>query len=232
MPTYRMSSTGGNKCQSVCNSIQYHIRQLVLFLGETRNHFDYFRKIRDSRIERYVIETNKLLIRLDKLITDAPKDPEKRKLHERTVVQWANDDDVRLCPSCAKSFNLSRRRHHCRLCGGIMCHNCSQFLDFEYARKNYLVRLVIDWMIWSQAKWSVRPIWRRATSQHCPRPICREEAAAAACSQSLTRAVTLTSEFAGIARFFWIEGINKSKTISLNLYCLNFMIKCVKVLKK
>ena len=72
------------------------------------------------------------------MITDAPKDPEKRKLHEKTVVQWANDEDVRLCPSCAKSFNLSRRRHHCRLCGGIMCHNCSQFLEFEYARKNSL----------------------------------------------------------------------------------------------
>ncbi|CAG2177307.1 unnamed protein product, partial [Oppiella nova] len=108
-------------------------RQMTI--GETRNHFDHFRRIRDSRIERYVMETNKLLIRLDKLITDAPKEPEKRKLHEKTVVLWANDDDVRLCPNCAKSFNLSRRRHHCRLCGGIMCHNCSQFLDFVYARK-------------------------------------------------------------------------------------------------
>ncbi|XP_054163556.1 rabenosyn-5-like [Oppia nitens] len=128
---------GGSESLASGSSGQSYVdiwrRQMTI--GETRNHLDWFRKIRDSRIERYVIETNKLLIRLDKLITDAPKDPEKRKLHERSIVVWANDVDVRLCPNCAKSFNLSRRRHHCRLCGGIMCHNCSQFLDFIYARK-------------------------------------------------------------------------------------------------
>ena len=48
---------------------------------------------------------------------------------------WANNADVPLCPSCAKSFNITRRRHHCRLCGGIMCHACSHFLDFSYAKK-------------------------------------------------------------------------------------------------
>lgn len=31
-----------------------------------------------------------------------------------SVVVWANDEDVRLCIFCAKSFNISRRRHHCR----------------------------------------------------------------------------------------------------------------------
>lgn len=106
---------------------------IFILLGPTKSHFDYFKKIRDPRVERHVIETNKLLIRLDKLVTDAPSDPEKRKIHERTVVQWANNPDVKLCPSCAKSFNFSRRRHHCRLCGGIMCHNCSEFLEFTLA---------------------------------------------------------------------------------------------------
>jgi rabenosyn-5 len=51
------------------------------------------------------------------------------------TVKWANDDHVALCPSCAKSFNIGRRRHHCRLCGAIMCHDCSQFLELNYARK-------------------------------------------------------------------------------------------------
>ncbi|KAI1278741.1 Rabenosyn-5 [Halotydeus destructor] len=103
--------------------------------GQSRRHFDYFKQIREDRVERYVIETNKLLIRLDKLITDAPADVNKRKLHEKNIVSWVSDADVKLCPSCAKTFNLGRRRHHCRLCGAIMCHNCSQFLEFEYAKK-------------------------------------------------------------------------------------------------
>lgn len=103
--------------------------------GASVSHTESFKKLRESKIDRYVVETNKLLIRLDKLITDAPDDPEKRKDHEKCIVPWVSDADVRLCPGCAKSFGLSRRRHHCRLCGGIMCHACSHFIDFSFARK-------------------------------------------------------------------------------------------------
>lgn len=104
-------------------------------IGQSTSHFKEFKKTRDTRIERYAAETNKLVIRLDKLITDAPTDPEKRKHHEKKIVNWANDVDVKLCPGCAKSFNISRRRHHCRLCGAIMCQSCSLFLDFDFAKK-------------------------------------------------------------------------------------------------
>lgn len=121
---------------AVANSSQYYvIWRENQKIGQTRSHFEEFKQIRERRVERYVIETNKLLIRLDKLITDAPHEIEKRKQHEKHVVMWVSDSDVKLCPNCAKSFNLGRRRHHCRLCGGIMCHNCSLFLDFDYARK-------------------------------------------------------------------------------------------------
>nr|XP_045615838.1 rabenosyn-5-like [Procambarus clarkii] len=104
-------------------------------LGPSRSHTALFKKIRSARIDSFVAETNKLLIRLDKLLKDLPNDPVKRKAHERNIVMWAEDKDVPLCPFCARSFNLARRRHHCRLCGGIMCDECSHFLTFDYARK-------------------------------------------------------------------------------------------------
>ena len=48
--------------------------------GACRSQTDLFKNIRDTRIDRFVIETNKLLIRLDKLISpDVPADPGKRK---------------------------------------------------------------------------------------------------------------------------------------------------------
>ncbi|CAN7988730.1 unnamed protein product [Ixodes hexagonus] len=102
-------------------------------IGMTQRHTEAFRSIRSQRVERYVSQTNKLLIRLGKLLSDVPADPEKRKAHEKAIVPWVQDADVKLCPGCAKPFNLSRRRHHCRLCGGIMCHVCSQFLDLALA---------------------------------------------------------------------------------------------------
>lgn len=104
-------------------------------LGPSRSHTALFKKIRSARIDSFVAETNKLLIRLDKLLKDLPNDPVKRKAHERSIVMWAEDKDVPLCPFCARSFNLARRRHHCRLCGGIMCDECSHFLTFDYAKK-------------------------------------------------------------------------------------------------
>ncbi|XP_012542286.1 rabenosyn-5 [Monomorium pharaonis] len=104
-------------------------------IGAITSHTKYFKDIRNTRLERYAYETNKLLIRLDKLLNNLPSDPVDRKVHERTIVPWIDEKDVKLCPNCAKSFHLARRKHHCRLCGAVMCHNCTVFLSLNDARK-------------------------------------------------------------------------------------------------
>ncbi|XP_076294582.1 rabenosyn-5 isoform X2 [Lasioglossum baleicum] len=104
-------------------------------IGEIKSHTVYFKEIRNARLERYSTETNKLLIRLDKLLNNLPADPVDRKAHERTIVPWIDEKDVKLCPNCAKSFHIARRKHHCRLCGAVMCHNCTVFLSLHDARK-------------------------------------------------------------------------------------------------
>ncbi|XP_076659419.1 protein RUFY3 isoform X2 [Halictus rubicundus] len=38
---------------------------------------------------------------------------------------WANDRLVTHCKSCNREFNIARRKHHCRNCGKIFCHACS-----------------------------------------------------------------------------------------------------------
>eukprot|EP00756_Hemistasia_phaeocysticola_P025685 Hpha_TRINITY_DN16017_c0_g2::TRINITY_DN16017_c0_g2_i1::g.118006::m.118006 len=48
---------------------------------------------------------------------------------ERTDVTnccWKKDADVRSCENCRSMFSFMRRRHHCRLCGGIFCNVCSE----------------------------------------------------------------------------------------------------------
>ncbi|XP_045117500.1 RUN and FYVE domain-containing protein 2-like isoform X2 [Portunus trituberculatus] len=39
--------------------------------------------------------------------------------------QWAPDKEASNCRLCEKEFSISRRRHHCRHCGNIFCHGCS-----------------------------------------------------------------------------------------------------------
>ncbi|ORY90347.1 armadillo-type protein [Syncephalastrum racemosum] len=38
---------------------------------------------------------------------------------------WVNDIDVTNCSACSNPFGPLRRRHHCRHCGNIFCHECS-----------------------------------------------------------------------------------------------------------
>ncbi len=38
---------------------------------------------------------------------------------------WEQDDEVKTCNKCNDEFNVARRKHHCRRCGRIFCHDCS-----------------------------------------------------------------------------------------------------------
>lgn len=83
-----------------------------------------FNHIRTKHNENIINETNKLILRLDKLINAEDID-----------IEWAPDDLVKLCPTCGREFTLARRRHHCRVCGAITCNNCSKFLEYKKACK-------------------------------------------------------------------------------------------------
>lgn len=54
-------------------------------VGVSRSSGDYFKAVRSARLERFATETNKLLIRLDKLVCNMPSEPNQRKLHEQIV---------------------------------------------------------------------------------------------------------------------------------------------------
>lgn len=105
-------------------------------LGTSRSHTLMFKTLRDDRFERFSHEINKLIIRLDKLLTNMPLDPIKKKNHEQSIVPWLDGKDVPRCPNCTRSFNpITKRQHHCRLCGCIMCHECSFFLPLNKAKQ-------------------------------------------------------------------------------------------------
>uniref|UniRef100_A0A3Q3F9B0 FYVE, RhoGEF and PH domain containing 4b n=1 Tax=Kryptolebias marmoratus TaxID=37003 RepID=A0A3Q3F9B0_KRYMA len=44
----------------------------------------------------------------------------------RRAPRWIRDNEVTLCMTCREPFNaLTRRRHHCRACGYVVCWKCS-----------------------------------------------------------------------------------------------------------
>ncbi|KHJ95753.1 FYVE zinc finger [Oesophagostomum dentatum] len=124
-----------NVSKSARVSVQPNTLPFTVNSGTTRSHTEYFQKVRDSSVNESAVRTNMLIIRLDRLINECPVDPSKRKEFEREVVPWSADSESLHCTKCAAKFGLARRRHHCRLCGRVMCHQCSKFLSFLSARK-------------------------------------------------------------------------------------------------
>ena len=59
----------------------------------------------------------------------------RSKAYYKSIVTWIDDKDVPLCPNCGKTFNILFRKHHCRLCGAVMCSKCSQFISFQLAKQ-------------------------------------------------------------------------------------------------
>jgi hypothetical protein len=50
----------------------------------------------------------------------------KESKQEKYGVTWQLDAEVTQCNECSKPFNAFRRKHHCRNCGMIFCHECSK----------------------------------------------------------------------------------------------------------
>lgn len=64
----------------------YYESNEVQTVGVSRSSTEYLKGVRSARLERYATETNKLLIRLDKLVCNMPSEPNQRKQHEQEVI--------------------------------------------------------------------------------------------------------------------------------------------------
>lgn len=106
-------------------------------IGATHSHLSDFKRHRAARIDHYVVEVNKLIIRLEKLTSFDRMNTDSAKIRaiERSVVSWVNDQDVPFCPDCGNKFTMRNRRHHCRLCGSIMCKRCTELITIPFANK-------------------------------------------------------------------------------------------------
>ncbi|KAF1952377.1 hypothetical protein CC80DRAFT_479620 [Byssothecium circinans] len=108
--------------------------------GFERNHFDEFASTRRRKVDREHMEVSRLekrLTKLTQLLADPPPpDPNtsssgfwplsgaknQRKALEQSIITWEEDAKISHCPFCQQEFtNYTFRRHHCRVCGRIIC---------------------------------------------------------------------------------------------------------------
>lgn len=53
------------------------------------------------------------------------------KSFEQQVVPWESDSASSSCRVCDAVFNFNYRKHHCRLCGLLVCSGCTSWLPFK-----------------------------------------------------------------------------------------------------
>ncbi|KAF2870460.1 hypothetical protein BDV95DRAFT_495449 [Massariosphaeria phaeospora] len=107
--------------------------------GLERSHYDEFASIRRKRVDREHMEVSRLekrLTKLTQLLANPPPDETansgpfwllsgakaQRKALEQSIITWEEDATVLNCPFCQQDFsNYTFRRHHCRMCGRVVC---------------------------------------------------------------------------------------------------------------
>ncbi|KAF2232546.1 hypothetical protein EV356DRAFT_517305 [Viridothelium virens] len=107
--------------------------------GLERDHTSEFAAIRRKTVDKAYLEVSRLekrLTKLTQLLTNPPLDSgqggllwsltgtkaQQQRQLEQSVVNWEEDASVLKCPFCQQEFsNYSFRRHHCRLCGRVVC---------------------------------------------------------------------------------------------------------------
>ena len=55
--------------------------------------------------------------------------------------KWVPNDMYEDCKICKAYFNLVRRKHHCRQCGGLVCYNCSTRKEYVSGYADERVRV-------------------------------------------------------------------------------------------
>lgn len=64
----------------------------------------------------------------------------ERNALEQRITIWKSDTGVNSCHICTRQFNMLIRKHHCRLCGNIICDSvdtgCSNDVPITTLRKN------------------------------------------------------------------------------------------------
>ncbi|XP_077593949.1 FYVE, RhoGEF and PH domain-containing protein 4a [Stigmatopora nigra] len=75
---------------------------------------------------------------------NASKDGEENAELGKRAPRWIRDNEVTMCMKCKESFNaLTRRRHHCRACGYVVCWKCSDnkvALEYDGNKVNKVCR--------------------------------------------------------------------------------------------
>lgn len=100
------------------------LRQDNEFLKQVSADYENLR-LDNDRLREQVKEGEQTLEELGQQLSWSKLQVDTMKEEVNVPGAWEKDSMAVECKICSKEFNLARRRHHCRNCGGIFCDSCS-----------------------------------------------------------------------------------------------------------
>ncbi|KAK3569793.1 hypothetical protein QTP86_004598 [Hemibagrus guttatus] len=91
-------------------------------------------------------ETIEIFLQKNETFKMAAKEVEEVSITDlgKRAPRWIRDNEVTMCMKCREPFNaLTRRRHHCRACGYVVCWKCSDNkapLEYDGNKMNKVCR--------------------------------------------------------------------------------------------
>ncbi|KAJ1753444.1 carboxypeptidase Y-deficient [Coemansia sp. RSA 1821] len=136
--TAQLAGRNGHPCR-VCDECA---TRTAFVEGQTRSHTRAFSHLRRRTADAAALAGTRIERRLERLAvvhgewqqtsTSLVATTRRRELQdaEQTVVVWQDDAEAPSCFLCERAFGLAVRRHHCRLCGRVVCNGraCSALL--------------------------------------------------------------------------------------------------------
>jgi len=100
------------------------LKQETDFLRQVSNDYENIRR-ENGRLREMSRENDKTLEELGQQLSWNKLQLDSMKEETQVAGAWERDSDALSCKLCDKEFNIARRKHHCRNCGGIFCDSCS-----------------------------------------------------------------------------------------------------------
>uniref|UniRef100_A0A915IRP7 FYVE-type domain-containing protein n=1 Tax=Romanomermis culicivorax TaxID=13658 RepID=A0A915IRP7_ROMCU len=99
-------------------------------LENSKNTEQDYSKVKMEReaLQRKIMEYERTLEELGVTLSKSKLEVDclKEDMAPLVDAQWESDKETTSCKACQQKFSLSRRKHHCRNCGGIFCNACSE----------------------------------------------------------------------------------------------------------
>jgi len=99
-------------------------KQEIDFLRQVSRDYDNLRQ-ENAKLREQAKEGEQTLEELGQQLSWSKLQVDSMKEEVNPQGSWTKDSEATECKLCKKEFNIARRKHHCRNCGGIFCDSCS-----------------------------------------------------------------------------------------------------------